>query len=467
MADKNIKITVRDRRAIVEGSPVIICGNSGYTVTFAFDDEWNLTGVRTARFVYFKDGTVQHEDVVFSDNVVAVPVLSDVAFVKVGVFAGDLCTTTPARINCEASILCGSGAVHEPTPDVYNQIMALFNEMAEKGAFGATEAQAQQIETNRANIQTQAQKIETNRADIAALADGSKKAGDAEKLGGHDSSYFATAQSAAENKTSIDNLKSGTTPVGNANKVGGYDINGLVTIDGRNTIFNPVKNLNDFHNGIALFDLNTANMPYADWALIIAGGVSGTDCQVAFSLFNTHTPKLRNCASGSWCAWGELNVGLANYLPKSGGTLTSSHSNMVLNIISALTTGAYIRFSDGNNVACFLGVNREGKPAYSNGNAEYDILHTGNVGSYALPLSGGTVQELALGQIGMIGDSGFKIVQDGNILSYLTFSGRNKRFEWWDPTEGYHCYQMLDTKNSAKVSISESAPSDTSALWVW
>lgn len=170
---ENIKVIIRERRAQVEGGPVIVCGNSDYTITFDFDSDWNLTGPKTARFVYVKGGEVLHEDKVFSGKTVAVPVLSDVSFVDVGVFAGDLCTTTPARIRCKRSILCGSGEVHEPTPDVYAQIMALFNEMAEQGAFGATEAQAQQIEANKQNI--------------AKLTNGTTPAGkatDAAQLGG-------------------------------------------------------------------------------------------------------------------------------------------------------------------------------------------------------------------------------------------------------------------------------------------
>lgn len=178
---ENIKVIIRERRAQVDGGPVIVCGNSDYTITFDFDSDWNLTGPKTARFVYVKDGEVLHEDKVFSGKTVAVPVLSDVSFVDVGVFAGDLCTTTPARIRCKKSILCGSGEVHEPTPDVYAQIMALFNEMAEQGAFGATEAQAQQIEANKTNI--------------AKLTNGTTPAGkatDANKLGGETAEAWQT-----------------------------------------------------------------------------------------------------------------------------------------------------------------------------------------------------------------------------------------------------------------------------------
>lgn len=173
-----IKITVTDKRATVVGSPVIVCGNSDYTLAFSFDEEWNGVDAKTARFVYVKAGQVQHEDVLFIGNTVAVPVLSDVAFVKVGVYAGDLCTTTPARILCDVSILCGSGVHHDPTPDVYNQIIALLEELERLG---------------------QVQQIEQNRQDIAAIIDGTQTVGNAANaenaasLEGKDAAHFATA----------------------------------------------------------------------------------------------------------------------------------------------------------------------------------------------------------------------------------------------------------------------------------
>lgn len=168
----NIKITVTNKRAAVVGSPVIVCGNSDYTVTFTFDEEWSGLNAKTARFVYVKDGEVQHEDVVFAGNTAAVPVLSNVTFVKVGVFAGDLCTTTPARILCDTSILCGSGAPQAPTPDVYNQIIALLEDLERLG-------QLVQIDTNKINIES--------------ILSGEKTAGNAAKLAGNPAEYYATA----------------------------------------------------------------------------------------------------------------------------------------------------------------------------------------------------------------------------------------------------------------------------------
>lgn len=108
----------------------IVCGNSDYTITFTFDDEWSAEAVKTARFVYNRAGKRLYQDVVFSGDTIAVPVLSNVSFVLVGVYAGDLRTTTPAIIGCEKSILCGGGSTHDDPPeDVYNQILEAVNEI--------------------------------------------------------------------------------------------------------------------------------------------------------------------------------------------------------------------------------------------------------------------------------------------------------------------------------------------------
>lgn len=139
MRMKNINISVVDKVATNESKDVhIVCRNSDYTVTFGFDSEWDNYITKTARFVFTKMGLVRHIDVVFTGNQVAVPVLSEIAEVFVGVFAGDICTTTPARVRCKTSILDGSGEIEEPTPDVYNQILELIQNGSIRGQDGYT-----------------------------------------------------------------------------------------------------------------------------------------------------------------------------------------------------------------------------------------------------------------------------------------------------------------------------------------
>lgn len=101
----------------------IVCGNSDYEIHFSFDEEWSEYNVKTARFRY--NGT--KEDVVFEGNVCNAPIIKGASFCTVGVFAGNLHTTTPAVIVCKRGALCDDGMPADPTPDVYAQIMELLN----------------------------------------------------------------------------------------------------------------------------------------------------------------------------------------------------------------------------------------------------------------------------------------------------------------------------------------------------
>lgn len=129
-----ISITIANKIAKADNPPTIVCGNSDYTIAFNFDSEWNEYALKTARFAYVVCGRLKrYIDVVFSGNECSVPKLHNIDAVEVGVYAGDLHTTTPAYIPCEKSILCDGGVPDSPSEDVYNQIMEL---IAESGAGG-------------------------------------------------------------------------------------------------------------------------------------------------------------------------------------------------------------------------------------------------------------------------------------------------------------------------------------------
>lgn len=118
----NIQINIKDKVARADRA-IIVCDNSDYTAVFDFDDEWSAYETKTARFVY--GGT--YTDVVFTGNSCPIPEIHDSRSLSVGVYAGDLHTTTPAYISCVPSILCGNGIPADPTPEVYAQIMELLN----------------------------------------------------------------------------------------------------------------------------------------------------------------------------------------------------------------------------------------------------------------------------------------------------------------------------------------------------
>lgn len=128
---KEINITIRDKIAENVSGSGYVCGNSDYTVVFDFDSEWDEFETKTARFIK-QDKTFT--DVVFSGNQCPMPILSNTYNIYVGVFAGDLHTTTPAHISAKKSILCDGGTPAAPSEDVYAQIIALLNNIEQPAA---------------------------------------------------------------------------------------------------------------------------------------------------------------------------------------------------------------------------------------------------------------------------------------------------------------------------------------------
>jgi hypothetical protein len=126
---KNIPVQVKNRVAWTGWSGFIVCGNTDYTITFTFDEEWGEATAKTARFKFRTNEGMMYTDQPFTGDTVAVPMLSNVREVEVGVYVGDLNTTTGATIRCVPSILCGSGEQSEYEKKRFDELMKLFNDM--------------------------------------------------------------------------------------------------------------------------------------------------------------------------------------------------------------------------------------------------------------------------------------------------------------------------------------------------
>lgn len=130
--NETINIAIKQKIA-TNTSPglLYVCGNSDYTVTFAFDAEWDAFTTKTARFITDQNTVI---DIIFRGNTCKMPMMQNTHLIRVGVFAGDLHTTTPAVIGAKKSILCGSGIPADPAPDVYQQIMERMDVLEAGGA---------------------------------------------------------------------------------------------------------------------------------------------------------------------------------------------------------------------------------------------------------------------------------------------------------------------------------------------
>lgn len=126
-----IHINVKNRVATANGDSRIINGNSDYNIEFDFDAEWADLNNKVGIFAY-NDAAAHKwacQTVMFSDNTCTVPILRDIHCVYVGVTAGNVRVTTPAKVQCRLSISDYADTEEPPSADVWGQILAKLDEL--------------------------------------------------------------------------------------------------------------------------------------------------------------------------------------------------------------------------------------------------------------------------------------------------------------------------------------------------
>lgn len=131
---KKINIVINNRVAQTLHQCKVVCGNTDYKVVFDFDAEWSAFDTKTARFIW----NGHHTDVNFKGNTCKLPKIFNAKEVKVGVYAGDLRTTTAAKIVCEKSIFSGGEPQHPSNEQSFISEAKKAAEKAEAAARVAT-----------------------------------------------------------------------------------------------------------------------------------------------------------------------------------------------------------------------------------------------------------------------------------------------------------------------------------------
>ena len=131
-----IRLRVRNKITEAEGKPVIVCGNSDFTLYFDLDAEWAPFREKTVRFFWYDNrrGRPLHTDVLFAGNAVTVPVLRDTNEVTVGLYAGGLHAAVPVRIPCAEAVTDGADITEPLPPPLYTQLRSYLRELAEETA---------------------------------------------------------------------------------------------------------------------------------------------------------------------------------------------------------------------------------------------------------------------------------------------------------------------------------------------
>ena len=125
-----IVIKVVDKVPIVASGPqYVVCDNSDYTVVWQLDEEWAQLEHRTMQ-VNYKDGT--YERVLFTGDSCTLPAIPVSGPVHVGLFAGDIHTTRPARLLAVRSATTDSGEERDPMPNGYAQAIEALDAKLDK-----------------------------------------------------------------------------------------------------------------------------------------------------------------------------------------------------------------------------------------------------------------------------------------------------------------------------------------------
>ena len=141
---REMELTVKVRKKVAQGcGRRIVCANSDYTVRFDLDEEWSGYAAKTMRVDY---GNGTYTDVVFTGETAALPVIRGRRMIRIGLYAGNIHTTTPATYECEESISDAGGIPAAPEADVYAQLTELLESGKIKGEKGDTGARGPQGE---------------------------------------------------------------------------------------------------------------------------------------------------------------------------------------------------------------------------------------------------------------------------------------------------------------------------------
>ena len=124
-----LNITVRNKIATTTDPTTVVNGNNDYTVVFDFDSEWDSLSSKTAMFVYGREEQ-KYKTVTFTGNSCVMPALYNTGYVLIGVFAGNIKTTTAAYVKClpcirdnDSTLDAGSGGTIDTGTNDHSQLI--------------------------------------------------------------------------------------------------------------------------------------------------------------------------------------------------------------------------------------------------------------------------------------------------------------------------------------------------------
>ena len=138
-----LTISIQNRKAAADPLAFLTGGNNSDTVRFVTDAEWDEYPEKTARFVGWCDSRpVWYRDVLFTGDTVNIPEFYGTTSVGIGLYAGDVLTSTAAVVACLPPVTDTSPHHAPPDYDVYTQLLAYLSILAQGGTMPAGKSTA-------------------------------------------------------------------------------------------------------------------------------------------------------------------------------------------------------------------------------------------------------------------------------------------------------------------------------------
>lgn len=460
-----LKARCIDQVLTFENTPVITSGDVNYdSIMFDFCSRWDGF---TKTAVFYRSEDEVYYQLLDEANTCNIPneVLTDKGDIYIGVFGTSGDTTLTSQV---LKYKITRGAITEnlkpsdPTPDIYAQILSRYNAIIEE-------------------LARQFQKLEDLQAEYTGAV------GNADTLNGHKSDYFFPKSGGTINGNV--EVKSTTHE---ARKVAVENSKRRITLE---VDSNGVAYLWDGTNkkAIASFYLDGSNtwQGTASGNLPLTGGTVKTANRRAMSVSNTGGADVSIGYRHGDTLLGEIGVDSngAYFIDSSGAVKRLLHNGNMASHVLPLTGGRIksnstlplelqtlgsedtlvLRLYNKNDAELgtigFVG----GLPVLRIGTGSWrDILHTGNMASHVLPITGGEIKSpsdvaLTIGSTHTNKRVMVKYLNGSTNYGYLGFTEANKPV-YASNTGTLH--DLHHSGNSAKVHIGTSAPSDTSALWI-
>jgi hypothetical protein len=248
-----------------------------------------------------------------------------------------------------------------------------------------------------------------------------------------------------------------------------FNPNFIKTADGLVTLFESSEN-GIFFGEAGEITIESVGLTYARGTYII----QKDNAYGNITFIGNGVLAIRQLINGNWQVWkrGAYTADLANYLPLSGGNIHSA-SSIPLEFESDASNYVQLGFKLSDGSKRYFGISKDtGTLMYHVPSVDiYPLLHSGNVGDYALVKKGGVAQELtAYDNVILTLASTYanypllKFMGTDGALGHLGFNGIGNPV-YAEPNGTSHT--LHHDGNSAKVLVSQTPLTAEGSVRVW